>query len=422
MSHEQQATERATAARHARVGSRHPLARLFTIIGVVLAVALVSGAGVAGFALWNAADTIASKSVELGDEELLPPSMGAIEGDVTMLLVGTDSCDGQDIALFPRCAEDDGGERNDVTMLVRISDNPRRVTVVSIPRDMLVSLPACPKDGGGQWPAESSAMMNASYTHGGLPCSVLTVEKLTGVDIQYAAAVRWTGVINLSDAVGGVDVCVQGDIDDGHTGLHLTAGTHTLQGAEALQFLRIRHGIGDGSDLGRISNQQQFMSSLVRKLQSDEVLTNPTTLFTFASVAMQQVSSGQLVLSQGLANPTRMVQIAMALKSVPFEDFVFVQYPTTYTSDFTRVLPVREDAEALFAALAENKALHLTGEASQGSGVDVQGDATPLPPVTPSPTPGVTGEPAPVIDEAVELPDSISGTTAAQITCTRPEG
>ena len=112
-------------------------------------------------------------------------------------------------------------------------------------------------------------MLNASYWNGGLACTAPTVEELTGESIEFAAAIRWTGVINMSDAIGGVDVCVAGDINDGNTGLHLTAGTHTLQGAEALQFLRIRHGIGDGSDLGRISNQQQFMSSMVRKLQSD---------------------------------------------------------------------------------------------------------------------------------------------------------
>src|SRR5690606_12034924 len=110
-------------------------------------------------------------------------------------------------------------------------------------------------------------------------------------------------VINMSDAIGGVDVCVAGEIRDRHTGLHLTEGTHTLKGSKALQFLRVRHGIADGSDLGRISNQQQFMSSMVRKLQSGAVLSNPGTLFNLATTAMQQVTSKQLLLSESLANP-----------------------------------------------------------------------------------------------------------------------
>ncbi len=427
---------RTPLAQHGRAPRSRPLTRLLLAMGVVAAVLIVSIGGVGAFALWNAADLISASSVQIGDEdELPPPTIGEIEGDVTMLLVGTDSCEGPNAALSGACqAGDTDGERNDVTMLVRISDSPRRVTVVSIPRDMMVSLPECTGPDGRTYRAESSAMLNASYANGGLSCTVDTVEKLTGTQIQYAAAIRWTGVINLSDAVGGVDVCVAGDISDGYTGLNLTAGTHTLQGAEALQFLRIRHGIGDGSDLGRISNQQQFMSSLVRKLQSQSVLGNPATLLNFAGTAMQQVSNGQLILSSGLANPTRMVQIAMALRSVPFSDIVFVQYPTYYSSSgASRVLPVTDAADALFAALAENKALILTGEASQGSAVEVTGEAAPLPTPTPTPTDGSGAEtPAPAASatasapadpstDSVELPSAIAGTTAAQVTCTQPQ-
>ncbi|MFS0735030.1 LCP family protein [Microbacterium sp. 1P10UB] len=422
---------RSPLAQHGRAPRSRPLTRLLLAMGVVAAVLIVSIGGVGAFALWNAADLISASSVQIGDEdELPPPTIGEIEGDVTMLLVGTDSCEGPNAALSGACqAGDTDGERNDVTMLVRISDSPRRVTVVSIPRDMMVSLPECTGPDGRTYPAESSAMLNTSYANGGLSCTVDTVEELTGTQIQYAAAIRWTGVINLSDAVGGVDVCVAGDISDSYTGLNLTAGTHTLQGAEALQFLRIRHGIGDGSDLGRISNQQQFMSSLVRKLQSQSVLGNPATLLNFASTAMQQVSNGQLILSSGLANPTRMVQIAMALRSVPFSDIVFVQYPTYYSnSSASRVLPVTDAAEALFAALAENKALILTGEASQGSAVEVTGEAAPLPTPTPTSTDGAAAEtPAPGASagaagpDAVELPSEIAGTTAAQVTCTQPQ-
>ena len=79
----------------------------------------------------------------------------------------------------------------------------------------------------------------------------------------------------MSDAIGGVDVCVAGDINDGTPACTSPRARTRSKGVEALQFLRIRHGIGDGSDLGRISNQQQFMSSMVRKLQSESVLSNP---------------------------------------------------------------------------------------------------------------------------------------------------
>ena len=420
---------RGPLARHGVLPTRHPLITLISMLGVAVAVFGVSAAGIAAYNVWDATRAIAANAVVLDDERPLPPSLGAIEGGVNVLLVGSDSCEGQDVALFPRCAEDDSpGERNDVTMLVHISDEPRRVTVVSFPRDMLVPIPACAKeDGSGDHPAMSQQMINASYMYGGLGCTVRTVEALTGEQVHFAAAIRWTGVINMSDAIGGVDVCVAGDIQDRHTGLDLAAGTHTLVGVEALQFLRVRHGIGDGSDLGRISNQQQFMSSMVRKLQSDAVLANPATLLNLATTAVNQVQQGQLVLSSGLTNPNLMVQIAMAMKDVPYEDIVFVQYPTRYSSGdgASRVMPVTDAADVLFEALRANQPLTLTGEASQGYGVEVTGEAV-KPDAAATPAPGgeaveTPAAEAPVAEERVELPSQIAGQTAAQTTCTLPE-
>lgn len=426
---------RRPVARHGRLSSPHPFRQILSVLGVILAVVLVSGVSVGAFAVWDSAQAIAQNAVVLDEDETVPPSIGEIEGGVNLLLVGTDSCEGQDTRLFPRCGiDDDGLERNDVTMLVNISDNPRRVTVVSFPRDMLVPIPECSDGEGGTYSAMSQMPINASYGNGGLGCTVRTVENLTGFDIQFAGAIRWTGVINMSDAIGGVDVCVAGDISDSHTGLQLSEGWHTLQGTEALQFLRIRHGIGDGSDLGRISNQQQFMSSMVRKLQADSTLANPAILFNLATTAMQQVNQQQLILDSNLSNPTLMVQIAMAVKDVPYEDIVFVQYPTEYaagvTADNNRVLPLTTVAGELFDAIRANKGIILTGDPSQGYGVEVEGDAT-APTPTPEPSdsaspdasPSATAEPTPEpTSEAVELSDQIAGTSAAQVTCTVPEG
>ncbi|HET8927756.1 MAG TPA: LCP family protein [Microbacterium sp.] len=426
MSDTPRAPRRRTVARHARLTSPNPFGQLAKILAVVLAVILVSGAGTAAFYTWNAVEAAAAGGVDIGeDDDQLPPSIGEIEGGVNLLVVGTDSCEGQSLKLFPRCRHDDGGERNDVTMLVHIGDAPRSVTVVSFPRDMLVPIPQCPDGEGGYYSAMSSQMMNATYVYGGLPCTVLTIEALTGLDIQFAAATRWTGVINMSDAIGGVQVCVAEDIDDRHTGLHLKAGTPTIKGTQALQFLRIRHGIGDGSDLSRISNQQQFMSSLVRKLQSEEVLSNPATLFNLANTVVQQITAKQIVMSNELANPTRMVQIAMAVKDVPFSDITFIQYPTGYVQggDGDRVIPLTEPAQVLFTALRENRPIVLTGKTSPGASnsQEVKGEATPQPTDTPGATAGPTASPTASPDGAVALPEVITGQTANQVTCTLKE-
>ena len=421
---------RTPVARHGILRSPNPFLQILTVLGAIVAVVVVSVGAVGAFYVWDAARALDTQSVSIGDDDTqLPPTIGEIEGGVNLLLVGTDSCEGANTELSSACKSGKtAGERNDVTMLLHISDNPRRVTVVSFPRDMIVPIPSCPReDGSGSYSAMSAQMINVSYGYGGLACTVATVESLTGVDIQFAGAIRWTGVINMSDAIGGVDVCVSEDISDSHTGLKLSAGTHTLEGVEALQFLRIRHGIGDGSDLGRISNQQQFMSSLVRKLQSDGVLANPSVLLNLANTAISQVKNGQLVLSESLANPTRMVQIAMAVKDVDYSDIVFVQYPTAYAADGSRVVPVTYAADVLFQALEDNEPLILTGGTSGGSGTEVVGQAdkgststaTPSASETPdaSATPGASETPA----AGVELPSSITGQTAADVTCTKAQ-
>ncbi|WP_336630921.1 MULTISPECIES: LCP family protein [unclassified Microbacterium] len=420
-------SRRVPVARHGILRSPNPFLQVLTVLGAIVGVVVLSVGAIGAFTVWDSARAVEAAGVSIGgDDAALPPSIGEIEGGVNMLLVGTDSCEGPNEALSGACQnKDTEGERNDVTMLVHISDEPRRVTVVSFPRDMLVPIPACTGEDGTQYSSMSQQMLNVSYMYGGLQCTVLTIKQLTGVDIQFAAAIRWTGVINMSDAIGGVDVCVSGDISDSHTGLNLTAGTHTLQGAQALQFLRIRHGIGDGSDLGRISNQQQFMSSMVRKLQSDGVLGNPATLLNLASTAVRQVTSGQLVLSSSLSNPQRMVQIAMAVRSVPYEDIVFVQYPTAYADDGSRVLPLTDDADILFQALAANQPLLLSGTTSDGHSTEVVGEAE-APAQSPAPTdsanpdasaPPATDPPA----DAVQLPSTVPGQTAKQVTCTVAE-
>lgn len=413
-------SRRQPVAGHGILSSPRPVAQLLTLLVAMVVVAVITVGAVGGFYVWNAAQSLQNNGEDIGGADDLPP-ISEIEGGVNLLIAGTDSCEGQDLELFPRCRNDDGGERNDVTMLVNISEEPRRVTVVSFPRDMIVPIPECVDDNGTTYPAMAGQMINTSYMEGGLACTVSTVEDLTGVDIQFAAAVRWTGVINMSDAIGGVEVCLAGPVSDSNTGLNLPAGQQTLVGVEALQFLRLRHGIGDGSDLGRISNQQQFMSSMVRKLQSDGVLGDVPTLLHFANTALSQVNTGQMVLSSSLANPTRMVQIAMAVRDVPFEDISFVQYPTEYAPGGLRVLPLTDIGDQLFELLASNQPFNITGSASSGYAVEVvepdEGDNS-TPSASPSPSADASAEP----DDSVDLPSEISGTTADTQTCTVPQG
>jgi LCP family protein required for cell wall assembly len=418
-------------ARHGRLTTPHPLAQALKALAIGLAVVLVAGFGVAAYAVYDLTSSFTADATELEGQAPVPPNIGEIEGGVNLFVAGTDACEPEYESLFgARCTgPDSGGELNDVNMLVHISDEPRRVTVVSFPRDLMVPIPSCTDEDGNTTSAMSRAQINETFFYGGLSCTVKTISELSGQSIPFAAKITWGGVIEMTNAIGGVDVCVANGIKDRHTGLDLAAGMHTIQGVEALQFLRTRHGVGDGGDLGRISNQQQYMSRLAHKLVSEEVLTNPTTLYSLATNAVKSIDP-----STSLTNPMTLVQIAMAVNDVPFDQITFIQYPTLPDPyDSNRVVPNDDAAEALWAALEANEPLELTGDSSQGDGVIVVGDddaqgetpvegGTPVEPVEPSapvePAPGATDAATPSPSETpVELPSSIAGVTAAQETC-----
>ncbi|MBN9193730.1 LCP family protein [Microbacterium sp.] len=408
---------RRTIARHGRLRSPHPVSQLVKLLAVGLAVVLASGVGVAAYAAIDLSSTFSANAVELEGQSAAPPDLGAIEGGVNLFLAGTDACEPQYAALFgARCTGADAGdELNDVNMLIHISDNPRRVTVISFPRDLIIPTPECTKANGSVASATSASMLNATYSYGGLSCVVKTVSELTGLNIPFAAKVTWGGVIQVTNAIGGVTVCIANGIKDRYTGLNLPAGNVTISGLEALQFLRTRHGVGDGGDLGRISNQQQYMSRLAQKLVGEGVLSNPTTLYKLATTAVKNVTP-----SESLTNPLTLVQIALAVKSVPFDQIVFVQYPTVPDpSNPNRVIPNQYAASALLDVLAKNEKIQLTGQASQGNGVVVVTPSpTPSATSTPGSTAGSTATPTPTpTDTAVALPSSIAGQTAAEQTC-----
>ena len=403
---------RRTVARHGQLRTPGPVGQLLKIVGVVLAVVLVSGVGVAAYVGSTLLNTVAANTVDLEGQESVPPDIGAYEGGFNMLLVGVDACEEKYADLFgERCDDSDNDATlNDTNLLVHVSDEPRRVTVISIPRDTMLAIPSCTDEAGDTHSAMSKQPLNSAWGYGGLNCVAQTVAELTGQEIQYAASVTWGGVIEITNAIGGVDVCLASGIKDKATGLDMAAGTHTISGYEALQFLRTRKGVGDGSDLGRIGNQQQYMSSLARKMVSSEVLGDVGTMLKLADTAVNNLTTSTSL------SPMTIAQIALALKDVPTEDMVFVQYPTgTDPDDANKVVPSRDAADELFAAIEANQPLEITHENSENDGVIVE-DAAETPTEPAEPTEEATPSPD-ATETAVALPDSIKGNTAAQQTC-----
>jgi LCP family protein required for cell wall assembly len=428
-------------ARHGRLKSTNPFALAAKYLGIGLAVLLVSGAAFAGYATWSVSSEV--QTVELaGGAENPPAQISAIDGGVNMLLVGSDSRAGQGDAYG-----ETEGNLNDVTMLMHIAQDHSSATVVSFPRDLVVPIPSCPDPTGGDFDAMSAQPINVTLSYGGLPCTVLTVEALTGLTIPFAAEIQFNGVIEMSNAVGGVPVCVVDPIDDEFTGVSLTSGTHMLEGADALGFLRTRHGVGDGSDLGRISSQQVFLSSLVRTMKSSETLGDFGKLYGIARAA-----SGNMVLSQSLASPDTLVSIALALKDIDLDKVTFVAYPgsTGGSGEYSgKVEPLYDDANVLFSAIAADQPVITADPANTGVGAVVDPNA-PAPAASPDAaadagTPAQDGtatdgtaaattdgtaaattdgtaaatQSQDATQSATALPQSITGQTAAEYTCSK---
>ncbi|MFE6735382.1 LCP family protein [Microbacterium sp. NPDC057650] len=398
--------------RHGPQRTPRALGQLMSLVGIAVAVLLVSSMGVAAFVITHLAGTAAANSVALDDPAELPPDIGAWEGGFNVLLIGLDKCE-KDIAhLFgKRCNDkEQTGDRNDVNLLVHVSNDPRRVTVVSFPRDMMVAQPECTDENGTVHRQTSRAAMNEAYGRGGLNCVAKTVFELSGQKVTFAASLSFGGVIEITDAIGGVEVCLAKPIDDPNTNLHLTAGTHSLKGLNALNFLRTRHGLVGGSDLSRIGNQQLYMSSLVRKVTSAEVLGNVGTLLRLAEIGVKRSE-----LSDNL-NPLRIAQVGLALKDVPTSDYVFLQYPVfDDPGDKAKVIPDEVSAETMWTAIAENRPLQVTHQRGAREGVvDAPGQTT-APTTPPTPTPGAT-------DGAVELPSNVKGQNAEAQTCSNGNG
>lgn len=395
-------------ARHGRLPRSRAWKTVLAILGSSLAVVLVATGSVAGIAAYQLANKLTVNSVDINEGTEAPiPEIGAYEGGFNMLVVGSDEFEDRDTVL------------NDVNILIHVSADQTSAVAVSIPRDLVVPFPSCINQETGRATSPMSGRpINEALFYGGLPCAVTVVENLTGLDIQYAGMIGFEGVANMSSAVGGVEVCIQNRLRDKWVGLDLEPGTHTLSGWDALMFLRSRHGVGDGSDLTRISSQQVFLSSLLRKLKSEDTLTNVSKLISLAQVAAENMQ-----LSRELTQPATIVAMAKALNNIPMDRITFVQYPGSTGGDgiyLGKVQPKTHLANQLFDAIRADLPIGLE-KAGDGRGSVADPNATSEP--VPEPDPAATPDPNATEQPAAPLPDKvvisgINGQTAADQTCT----
>ncbi|MGW9356553.1 LCP family protein [Streptomyces diastaticus] len=327
-------------------------ARPVLLLGLSLVLLATAGGGWLYLKLGGNLGTFGQEGV--ADDR--PPDTSAGQN---ILLLGSDSRTGGNAALGGGDKDDIG--RSDTALLLHVYADAQHAVAVSIPRDTLVPIPSCRLPDGTWTQPKPRAMFNTAYTVGetaeGNPaCTQNTVEQLTGLRVDHTLVIDFKGFSDLTEVVGGVRVCVPQDIYErdldpkrATRGERVFArGEQNVSGRRALDYVRIRHGIGDGSDLGRIKRQQAFVGSLMKKIKEDGL--TPGKLLPLADAATKSMT-----VDPGLGSADKLLSFAMGLKDIDLDNTKFLTIPWRYEGN--RVAVVEPDAAALWHALRTDRTL-----------------------------------------------------------------
>ncbi|MFD1663613.1 LCP family protein [Streptomyces caeni] len=216
----------------------------------------------------------------------------------------------------------------DTNVLLHVSKDRTNATALSIPRDLIVDIPDCPTkqpDGTTKViPGTQNVRFNTSLGQDGRDpgCTMRTVKAVTGITPDHFMMADFNAVKTLTTAVGGVDVCVGKPINDKESHLKLPKGESTIEGEQALAFVRTRHSFGNQGDLDRIKVQQQFLGALARKMTSSDTLTDPGKLLDLAEAATKA-----LTVDTGIGKVSTLRDVALELKKVPPKNITFTTVP-----------------------------------------------------------------------------------------------
>ncbi|MFF7790154.1 LCP family protein [Streptomyces sp. NPDC007991] len=243
----------------------------------------------------------------------------------SILIIGTDKRTGEGNEGY---GDKGSSGHADTTILLHVSKDRSNATALSIPRDLIVTIPDCPtklEDGSEKVvPGQRGVRFNRSLGENGRDpgCTMRTVKENTGIQVDHFMMADFNAVKTLTTAVDGVDVCVEKPVNDKDSKLVLPAGESKVEGEQALAFVRTRKSFGNSGDLDRIKVQQQFLGSLIRKMSSSDTLTSPSKLLKLAEAATKA-----LTVDQAIGNVGTLKDIALELKKVPTKNIAFTTVP-----------------------------------------------------------------------------------------------
>ncbi|MEV6864272.1 LCP family protein [Streptosporangium subroseum] len=302
------------------------------LTGVMVAVTL------GGYKIYHDLDSgIKREKVPLGEDR--PPETGALN----VLVVGSDS---RESAENKKYGQTTVGERTDTIILLHLSPNRDKATLLSFPRDSMVQVPACKQPKTGVMVPAGLKQINAAFNEGGIACTWATIESLTKIRINHFVKVDFSGFKGIVDALGGIDICLPKDVFDKKAKLDLKKGEQTVMGETALAYVRARYALGDGSDTDRIKRQQVFLTQVMKKATSTSLLTDLSKLGNFLNAATASVTMDSEL------SVARLGEIAGSAKSLTEKGLESVTVPwKPYAPRPAQIEWRQPDADRLFAAI-----------------------------------------------------------------------
>jgi LCP family protein required for cell wall assembly len=363
--------------RRAKAKAHHTVAKV--VVASLLAVGLATGLGVV-YIYRHLNDNLDVQDLS-GQLKNRPDKKNVDTGPkepLNILVMGSDTRDGEGNNIDNLTG---GGERSDTTIMFHLSADRESAYGISIPRDTLVDRPDCYDKNGNIIPGASNVMWNEAFSVGGPACTMQQFEQLTNIRLDNYVVLDFAGFQDMVEAIDGVEVCIPEDISDPSHGINIPAGTRELEGKEALNYVRARYTLGDGSDIGRIKRQQAFIAAMANKVMARGTLARLDRLVGFLNAATSSLQTDiESVLEMG--------KVGIGFKNIGLDNIKFITVPFQYSTEQPGRVEFLPEAEQLWQRVIDDEPL--TRRLQEGvitAGDDVGGDSS-----SPS-TPDGTGSP-----------------------------
>jgi LCP family protein required for cell wall assembly len=373
--------------RRGRAGKRRTVGRVLLATAVVLA--LATGLGVVYlYRHLNGNLDVVDVTDQLGDRPAKQEVAGPQE-PLNVLVMGSDDRDAAGNNIDNQ--ELGSSDRSDTTILMHLSADRKRAYGISIPRDSLVTRPTCTSEDGESIPGGTDVMWNEAFALGGPGCTIRQFEKTTGVFVDHYVVVDFAGFESMVDAIDGVPVCIPEDIEDPAHGIDIEKGTREVEGREALNYVRARYTLGDGSDIGRIKRQQAFIAAMANKVMSAGTLARFDRLVGFLNASTQS-----LQVDPGLENVIKIAKLGVGFQHIGLGNIQFVTVPWKYDQrpEYSGRVTWLPQADQLWDKIAADEPLTKRLSSDAISAARPTGSEAEKPGQTPSKAPAVSEDEA----------------------------